>query len=114
MPTSPPKTMRRIDILAISFGIFIVGGLLYGGLKVAGLESLDAGIWSQALLVIVVFVWVGTYLFRVGTRNMTFHQQRRDYEEAALQRRLDEMSPEELAQLQAELEATEDQTSPKK
>ncbi|MBV5260222.1 DUF3007 family protein [Synechococcus moorigangaii CMS01] len=106
--------MRRIDILAISFGIFLVGGLLYGGLKIAGLESLDAGIWSQALLVIVVFVWVGTYLFRVGTRNMTFHQQRRDYEEAALQRRLDAMTPEELAQLQAEIEAAEADSATKK
>ncbi|BAW96128.1 hypothetical protein NIES970_10510 [[Synechococcus] sp. NIES-970] len=106
--------MRRIDILAISLGIFLVGGLLYGGFKVAGLESLDAGIWSQALLVLVVFVWVGTYLFRVGTRTMTFHKQRADYEEAALQRRLDAMSPEELAQLQAEIEAAEEKSAPKK
>lgn len=99
--------MRRIDIFAISFGIFLAGGLLYGGFQLVGLESLDAGIWSQALLVVVVIAWVSTYLFRVGTRTMTFHKQRADYEEAALQRRLDAMTPEELAQMQADIEAKE-------
>jgi hypothetical protein len=98
--------MRRIDIFAISFGVFIVGGLLYGGFKLAGLNGLDAGIWSQALLVLVVLAWVGTYLFRVSTRTMTFHKQREDYEEAILQRRIDEMTPEELAQMTAEIEVS--------
>ena len=97
--------MRRIDVFAICFGIFLVGGLLYGGFKLAGLEGMDAGIWSQAVLVMVVIAWVSTYLFRVGTRTMTFHKQREDYEEAALQRRLDEMSPEELAKLTEELQS---------
>ncbi|AFY38291.1 hypothetical protein Lepto7376_1981 [[Leptolyngbya] sp. PCC 7376] len=97
--------MRRIDVFAICFGIFVVGGLLYGGFKLVGLESMDAGIWSQAALVLVVIGWVSTYLFRVGTRTMTFHKQREDYEEAALQRRLDAMSPEELAKLAAEVES---------
>ncbi len=35
---------------------------------------------------------------------MTYHQQRKDYEEAYLQKRLDELTPEELAKLQAEIE----------
>ena len=97
--------MRRIDVFAICFGIFLVGGLLYGGFKLAGLEGMDAGICSQAVLVMVVIAWVSTYLFRVGTRTMTFHKQREEYEEAALQRRLDEMSPEELAKLTEELQS---------
>ncbi|MGB2926837.1 MAG: DUF3007 family protein [Limnothrix sp.] len=103
--------MRRIDIFAIGFGIFVAGGLFYGVFKVAGLNGLDAGIWSQVLLVSVVLAWVSTYLFRVGTRTMTFHKQREDYEEAALQRRLDAMTPEELAKLQADIEASETEAS---
>lgn len=99
--------MRRIDILAIGFGIFVAGGLFYGVFKLVGLESMDAGIWSQAVLVMVVLGWISTYLFRVGTRTMTFHQQRQDYEEAALQRRLDSMTAEEIAAMQAEIEAAE-------
>jgi hypothetical protein len=35
---------------------------------------------------------------------MTYNQQIKDYEEAVLQKRLEEMTPEELAQLQAEIE----------
>lgn len=99
--------MRRIDAIAITFGIFVAGGLTYLVLQWAGLDSLTAGIWSQVALVAVVLGWLSTYLFRAVTQNMTYHQQRRDYEDAVLQKRLDEMSPEELAQLQAEIEAEE-------
>ncbi|OKH16033.1 DUF3007 family protein [[Limnothrix rosea] IAM M-220] len=106
--------MRRLDVFAIGFGIFVAGGLLYLGFKVAGLDSMDAGIWSQAALVIVVIGWVSTYLFRVGTRTMTFHKQREEYEEAALQRRLDEMSPEELEKLTAELTAEKTKSTSEK
>ena len=35
---------------------------------------------------------------------MTYYQQLEDYENAVLQKRLDEMSPEEIAQLQEEVE----------
>ena len=106
--------MRRIDVFGICFGIFAVGGVLYIGLKYAGLESMDAGIWSQVLLVTVVIIWVSTYLFRVGTRTMTFHKQRDDYEEAALQRRLDAMSPEELAKLTEEVSSSQTKTTSEK
>jgi hypothetical protein len=36
---------------------------------------------------------------------MTYHQQVRDYENAVLEKRLEELSPEELEKLQAEIEA---------
>jgi hypothetical protein len=40
-------------------------------------------------------------------RFMTYHQQREHYEQAFLQQRLDELSPEELAKIQAEIEQEE-------
>ncbi|MBP0022041.1 MAG: DUF3007 family protein [Cyanobacteria bacterium SBLK] len=97
--------MRRIDAIAITFGIFLVGGVAYIILRVAGLNNFSAGIWSQVLLVGGLLGWVSTYLFRAFSHNMTYHQQRKDYEDKVLQKRLDEMSPEELAKLQAEIEA---------
>ncbi|MEA5470777.1 DUF3007 family protein [Spirulina sp. 06S082] len=96
--------MRRIDAIAISFGVFLAGGIAYLILRGAGLDNFSAGIWSQVLLVGGLLGWISTYLFRAFTHNMTYHQQRRDYEDKALQKRLDEMTPEELAQLQAEIE----------
>lgn len=96
--------MRRIDVIGIGFGVFAAGGLAYLLLQVAGLDSLEAGVWSQLLLIGGLVGWLLTYLFRVGTKKMTYNQQVKDYEEAVLQKRLEEMTPEELAQMQAEIE----------
>ena len=105
--------MRRIDAIGIAIGVFAAGGILYIILQVAGLDSLEAGIWSQALLVGGLVGWVLTYLFRVVTKNMTYNQQVKDYQEAVLQKRLESMTAEELAQLQAEVEQ-EKRSQPKK
>ncbi len=95
--------MRRIDAIAISFGILVTGGIIFLVFNFAGLDSISAGIWSQTLLIAGVIGWSLTYLFRVLTKNMTYNQQLKDYEEAVLQKRLEEMSPEELAKLQEEV-----------
>lgn len=96
--------MRRIDALGIGLGVFIAAGLVYLALQMFGLDSINAGIWTQALLVVGLVGWSLTYLVRVGTKNMTYNQQLKDYEEAVMQKRLEAMSPEELAQLQQEIE----------
>ena len=96
--------MRRIDAIGISIGIFAAGGILYLVLQIVGINSTNAGIWTQAILVGGLVVWLLTYLLRVTNSDMTYNQQLKDYEEAVLQKRLEEMTPEELAQLQAEVE----------
>lgn len=104
--------MRRIDVLGIGLGVFAAGGLVYIVLQVAGLNGLEAGIWSQLLLVGGLVGWVATYAFRAVGQKMTYHQQRQDYEEAYFKKRLEELTPEELAKLQAEIEQ-EQRTSSK-
>ena len=96
--------MRRIDVLGIGLGVSIVAGLIYLGFEIFGLNGIDAGIWTQALLVAGLVGWSLTYLVRVGTKKMTYNQQLKDYEEAVMLKRLEEMSPEELAQLEQEVE----------
>ena len=96
--------MRRIDALGIGLGVFVTAGLVYLALQIFGLDGIDAGIWTQALLVVGLVGWSLTYLFRVGSKNMTYNQQLKDYGEAVMQKRLEEMSPEEIAQLQQEIE----------
>ena len=96
--------MRRIDAIGIGIGIFAAGGILYFVLQVVGVNGVEAGIWTQAVLVGGLVGWLLTYLFRVTNSNMTYNQQLKDYEEAVIQQRLEEMTPEELAQLQAEVE----------
>lgn len=96
--------MRRIDVILIGLGVFGAGGLVYVALTLLGLEDLDAGIWTQAVLTVGLLGWLATYLLRAVTQNMTYNQQLKDYEDAVLQKRLDAMTPEALAALQAELE----------
>ncbi|MGB3296729.1 MAG: DUF3007 family protein [Phormidesmis sp.] len=96
--------MRRIDVIGIGVGVFTAGGLLYLAFSWAGLDGLSAGIWSQVVFVIGLLGWTATYVARALGKKMTYYQQLEDYEEAVLQKRLEEMSPEEIAQLQAEVE----------
>jgi hypothetical protein len=96
--------MRRIDVIAIGIGISLAGGGLFLGFRLFGLDGISAGIWSQAVMVGGVVAWLASYLLRVFTRNMTLNQQMEDYESAVLQRRLDELSPEQLAALQEQLD----------
>jgi hypothetical protein len=96
--------MRRIDVIGIGIGIFAAGAVIYAVLKFAGLNDVSAGIWSQVIFVGALLGWLATYLFRAVTKNMTYNQQLQDYEDAVLQKRLEEMTPEELEKLQAEVE----------
>ncbi|UBF26296.1 DUF3007 family protein [Kovacikia minuta CCNUW1] len=96
--------MRRIDVIGIGVGIFAAGGLAYLFFKLVGLDTISAGIWSQTLLVGGLVGWLITYAFRAVTHTMTYNQQLKDYENAVLQKRLEELSPEELARIQAEIE----------
>lgn len=96
--------MRRIDVLGIGIGVFLAGGGLFVAFQWAGLDGISAGIWSQAVMVGGLVGWLLTYLLRVVTNTMTLKQQLNDYETAVLEKRLEELSPEELAALQAKLD----------
>ncbi|MGC9502857.1 DUF3007 family protein [Baaleninema sp.] len=104
--------MRRIDVIGIGIGIFIAGGALYVLLNQAGFDRLDAGIWSQVLLVGGLIGWVATYLFRFATKNMTYHQQLQDYTDAVLQKRWEKMTEEERQALLSELKDSESKEAP--
>jgi cell shape-determining protein MreD len=101
--------MRRIDVLVIGLGIFTLGGIAYIALKFFGIDEINAGIWSQVLLVMVVLGWLSSYLFRVSTKQMTYNQQLKDYQEAVLQKRFEELTPEELALMQAQIANEEEE-----
>jgi hypothetical protein len=96
--------MSRLDAIGISVAVFALGGIGYLALKLAGVGDINAGVWSQLILVVVVLGWTVSYVFRVGTDKMTYAQQRREYEDAVFQQQLDKLSPEELEALQAEID----------
>ena len=105
--------ITRGKAILAGLAIFALGGLGYWAFEAAGLEGFSAGIAAQGVLVAVVLVWTGSYLFRVVTGNMTYMEQRRRYRsvyEAAtdeeLQKRFDALSPEEQEKLLSELGPT--------
>jgi len=99
--------MRRIDVFGIGFAVLGLGGALYLVFKAVGFDSTNAGIWSQAIFIALLVIWVLSYVFRAATGNMTYNRQLDDYEDAVLQKRLETLSPEELANLQRQLEQAE-------
>ncbi len=96
--------MRRIDVIFISLLSFAGGGFIYLAFRLIGFDNLSAGIWSQMLLVLGLVGWTSTYLFRVANKKMTYNQQLKNYEDAVLQKYIEEMTPEELEELEREIE----------
>ncbi|NJK28047.1 MAG: DUF3007 family protein [Coleofasciculaceae cyanobacterium SM2_3_26] len=97
--------MRRIDAIALGLGVFVAGGAVYVVLQLVGLDGIQAGVWTQVLLVAGLLGWLATYLLRAFTGKMTYNQQLQEYKDAVLEKQLEELSEEELAELKAKAEA---------
>jgi hypothetical protein len=68
------------------------------------------GAYVGAIFVLVSnLLWASTYLFRVATKDMTYANQLRDYEDAVLQKRLEELADDEINALMEEIEEEESQ-----
>ena len=74
--------MTRAKVFQIGLIIFLLGGFGYEFLKLLGIESISAGIATQTILILIIFAWTASYLFRVFSGNMTFMEQRKRYREA--------------------------------
>jgi hypothetical protein len=110
-----PSGISRGTALLAGLAVFAIGGLGYWGFQAAGFEGFSAGIAAQAVLVLIVLGWTGSYLFRVVTGNMTYMQQRRRYRDAydsateeELQRRFEALPPAEQEKLLRELGQLDD------
>lgn len=71
----------------------------------SSLESSTVGAYVGAIFVLLTnLLWVSTYVFRVANKDMTYAKQLRDYENAVLQKRLDELGEQEVQVLLDEIE----------
>ncbi len=103
--------MKRINVLQLGLLVLLLGGLGYEIFVLLGFEPVSSGIASEAILVLLVFAWTGSYLLRVVTGKMTFMEQRNKYRKAydklteeKLQAKLDSMSETEKSTLMRNLE----------
>tara|TARA_B100000700_G_scaffold283846_1_gene336625 strand:- start:2582 stop:2908 length:327 start_codon:yes stop_codon:yes gene_type:complete len=74
--------LTRARVFQIGLIVFALGGIGYELFQLIGFESISAGIAAQSILILVIFAWTVSYLFRVFTGNMTFMEQRKRYREA--------------------------------
>ena len=109
--------MTRAGVLKLGLGLLLVGGVGFWLFKAAGFEGFSAGIAAEAVLVVIVVGWTGSYLFRVVTGQMTYMQQRRRYRKEydqltteQLQARFDALSPDEQQALLASLNLDESES----
>ena len=110
--------MTRGAVLLAGLAVFGLGGGGYLLFQWGGFDGFSPGIAASALLMVIVLVWTGSYLFRVVSGQMTYMEQRRRYRaaydaatDAELQARFEALSPEEQRRLLAEvgqLEAAEE------
>lgn len=102
--------MTRGSVLLAGLAVFALGGAGYLAFRWGGFDGFSPGIAASALLMVVVLVWTGSYLFRVVSGQMTYMEQRRRYRtaydaatDAELMARFEALSPEQQQRLLAEV-----------
>lgn len=100
-----PFGYSRKDVILIGVGITGGGFALKYGLEAAGFDSFQSGSVVQLVVVLGLCVaWTGSYVWRVGNKEMTYVQQLKDYEDAVMKKRLEGMPEAELEAMLAEIE----------
>jgi hypothetical protein len=97
--------MRRRDILSIGLALLLGGGVLYGLLLWAGLDTGTAQQVSSAVFMLGCLGWTVSYLRRVLSGEMTLRAQWASFERQQIEEKLRSFSLEEWQALQAELRA---------
>jgi len=95
----------RGGVLVWSVILTAIPYAVYSALVSSGLDSDKVGAYVGSLFVLLSCVlWASTYIFRVANKDMTYAQQLRDYENAVLKKRLEELADDEIQALMEEIE----------
>eukprot|EP00741_Cyanophora_paradoxa_P021628 tig00000241_g20876.t1 len=93
----------RTGVVVLSCSILVAGFGLYYILQAAGLDEIQAGIWTQvAVSVFVVFGWTASYLTKWAGGDLIYFRQRREYEEEVIRKRYEQLTDEQWTKLVAE------------
>lgn len=96
------------DVIKFGIAAIVFVYAFKTGLQLLGTPDLLAGQLTTGFVsVLSLLIWVSTYVFRVGTKGMTYAQQLRDYEDAVIKKRYEELTEEELVALKEELDDDE-------
>ncbi|MEN9225308.1 MAG: DUF3007 family protein [Thermostichus sp. HHBFW_bins_43] len=101
--------MRRLDVLSLGLAVLLGGGLLYGALLWAGLETDSAQKVSSMVFLLACLGWTFGYLGRVLRGEMALKTQRARFEAQQMQEHIEALSPEAWQALELELAADHDE-----
>ena len=96
-------------ILGIVLPFFLYNWLLDSGWSVVAAGN----VVLVGYVGLLVVGWTSTYVFRVANKGMTYAQQLRDYEDAVIQKRYDELNTEEVDALMGEIYPGGTRSAPK-
>ncbi|KAL3910915.1 MAG: hypothetical protein SGILL_007496 [Bacillariaceae sp.] len=90
----------------LSLVLFILPLIAYSVVtNFLGVDEVEAGKWiGVGFTAVACFLWVATYIFRVATKDMTYAKQLKDYENAVIAKRLEELDDDEIQALVEEIE----------
>ena len=71
--------MTKGKVIQIGFLISVLGILSYKFLPQLGIDNFTANSISSLILISIVIIWVGSYIYRVVNGKMTFMEQRKRY-----------------------------------
>ena len=71
--------MTKLKVLQLGLLLAILGFLSYKIAPYFGLSEISTSSISNLILLIIVLVWISSYLLRVLNGNMTFMEQRKRY-----------------------------------
>uniref|UniRef100_A0A7S3QA31 Uncharacterized protein n=1 Tax=Chaetoceros debilis TaxID=122233 RepID=A0A7S3QA31_9STRA len=116
MSTNDEKTESKLPMLLdpgtkggaifLSLVLFIVPIIGYEIATIGfGLDGIDVGRWiGVGFTFFTTVLWVGTYIFRVATKDMTYAKQLKDYENQVIAKRLEELDEDEIQALVEDIE----------
>ena len=79
--------------------------VVYSGLVATGMDPNQVGVALSGVVVIGgVILWTLSYVFRVFSKDMTYSTQLKQYEDAVIQKRFEELQDDEVEALLGEIE----------
>ena len=94
-----------MDVILLGVGLTAAGFGAYYGLVANGVSDINAGNAVQLTFVLgLTLLWVASYVARVFNKDMTYTKQLKEYEEAVMQKRLEELPAAELEAMMKEVE----------
>ena len=103
--------MTKGKVIQIGLFISLIGLISYKFAPQVGIENFTATTVSSCILILIVFTWVTSYLYRVVNGKMTFMEQRKRYRKEyekivndKLETKFNELSKEEQEKLIEDIE----------